>query len=165
MYPKIERDYEWTDLKTVQLRTTRLMHELILYENCVADECTELRNTRLMSAMIWELRGLISVTSELDEWTDLGTMRLVRESKCSGLRTVHIVMELSDNVTRWGSVTFWCGSGSAVSTPPLWLADPDPPPDPTPFFSDLKDVRKKKNFLIFFSYNSPAGILSSILKI
>jgi hypothetical protein len=31
----------------------------------------------------------------------------------------------------WGSVTFWCGSGSP--DPYLWLMDPDP--DPTPFFS------------------------------
>ncbi len=45
---------------------------------------------------------------------------------------------------RWGSVTFWCGSGSA--DPYLWLMDPapdpDPTPDPTPFFSDFKDSKK-----------------------
>jgi hypothetical protein len=39
----------------------------------------------------------------------------------------------------WGSVTFWCGSGSP--DPFLWLMDPDPDPtpDPTTFFSDFKD--------------------------
>ncbi len=26
----------------------------------------------------------------------------------------------------WGSVTFWCGSGSGSSDPYLWLMDPDP---------------------------------------
>jgi hypothetical protein len=36
--------------------------------------------------------------------------------------------------------------------------------DPTPFFSDLKDV-KKNFFLIFFSFNLPAGTLSSDLKL
>jgi hypothetical protein len=42
----------------------------------------------------------------------------------------------------WGSVTFWCGSGSA--DPYLWLMDPDPYPtlDPTSFFSDFKDAKK-----------------------
>jgi hypothetical protein len=41
----------------------------------------------------------------------------------------------------WGSLTFWCGSGSA--DPHLWLMDPDPTPDPTPFFRDFKDAKKK----------------------
>jgi hypothetical protein len=41
--------------------------------------------------------------------------------------------------------------------------DPDQTPDPTQFFSDFKDA--KKNFPIFFSYNFPAGTLSSVLKI
>jgi hypothetical protein len=41
--------------------------------------------------------------------------------------------------------------------------DPDPTLDPTPFFSDFKDVRKM--FPIFFSYYLPAGTLSSVLKI
>ncbi len=36
---------------------------------------------------------------------------------------------LITEVQCWGSVTFWCGSGSA---------------DPTPFFSDAKDSRCKK---------------------
>jgi hypothetical protein len=39
--------------------------------------------------------------------------------------------------------------------------DSDPTPDPTPFFSDFKDAKK----FIFFSYNLPAGTLSSALKI
>ncbi len=44
----------------------------------------------------------------------------------------------------WGSVTFWCGSGSAdLYLWPTDLApDPDPTPDPTPFFSDFKDAKK-----------------------
>ncbi len=54
-------------------------------------------------------------------------------------------------VQRWGSVTFWCGSGS--SDPYLWLMDPDPTPDPTPFFIDCQDAKKKKSD--FFSYNLP----------
>ncbi len=41
----------------------------------------------------------------------------------------------------WGSETFLCGSGSA--DPYLRLMDPDPTPDPTPFFSDLKEAKKK----------------------
>jgi hypothetical protein len=48
----------------------------------------------------------------------------------------------------WGSVTFWCGSGSA--DPYLWLKDPDP--DPTPFFIVFKDANKMIFFFIFFSY-------------
>jgi hypothetical protein len=35
-------------------------------------------------------------------------------------------------------------------------------PDPTPFFSDFKDA--KLFFLHIFSYNLPAGTLSSVLK-
>ncbi len=43
----------------------------------------------------------------------------------------------------WGSVTFWCGSGSL--DPYLWLMDPDPPP----FFSE--DAKQNYFFLhIFF---------------
>jgi hypothetical protein len=34
-------------------------------------------------------------------------------------------------------------------------------PDPTPFFSDFKDAKKK---FIYFSYNLPAGIYSSVFK-
>jgi hypothetical protein len=40
--------------------------------------------------------------------------------------------------------------------------DPDATPDPTPFFNDFKDVKKKFHI---FSYNLPAGTLSSILKV
>ncbi len=39
----------------------------------------------------------------------------------------------------WGSVKFWCGSGSGSPDPYLWLIDPDP----TPFFIDF-------NFLLKF---------------
>jgi hypothetical protein len=53
----------------------------------------------------------------------------------------------------WGSVTFWCGSGSVSPDPYLRLMDPDPnpTPDPTPFFNDFQDV----NFFPYFSYNLP----------
>jgi hypothetical protein len=47
-----------------------------------------------------------------------------------------------------GSVTFWCRSGS--SDPYLCLMNPDPTLDPTPFFSDFKDAKKKYFFHIFF---------------
>jgi hypothetical protein len=40
--------------------------------------------------------------------------------------------------------------------------DPDPTPDTTLFFCDFKDVKKKK-FSHIFSYNLPAGTLSSVL--
>jgi hypothetical protein len=40
--------------------------------------------------------------------------------------------------------------------------DLDPTPDPTTFFSDFKDEKKNS---IFFSFNLPAGTLSSVLKI
>jgi hypothetical protein len=40
--------------------------------------------------------------------------------------------------------------------------DPDPTPDQTTFFSEIKDAKK---IFLFFSYNLPAGILSSFLKI
>ncbi len=42
--------------------------------------------------------------------------------------------------------------------------DPDPTPDPTPFFSEFKDA-KRYMFFIVFSYNLPTGTLSSDLKI
>ncbi len=48
----------------------------------------------------------------------------------------------------WGSVTFWCGSGSAPLT-----TDPDPTPDLNPFFSDFKDT--KQFFFLFFLINYP----------
>ena len=49
------------------------------------------------------------------------------------------------------------GSGSRV--PYLWQIDPDR----TLFFSDFK-VAQKVYFLYIFSYNLPAGTLSSVLK-
>jgi hypothetical protein len=71
----------------------------------------------------------------------------------------------------WGSVAFWCGSGSVPLTNGTDLAPdltsdavPDPTPDPTPFFRDFKDA-KKNIYFIFFSYNLPTGTLSSCLKI
>ncbi len=44
-----------------------------------------------------------------------------------------------------GSMKFWYGSGSP--DPYLWLMDPDPTSDPTPFFIDFKDAKK-----YFFPY-------------
>jgi hypothetical protein len=40
--------------------------------------------------------------------------------------------------------------GSGSPDPYLWLMDPDPTPDPTPFFNDLKDVKKNIIFSYFF---------------
>jgi hypothetical protein len=37
-------------------------------------------------------------------------------------------------------------------------------PDPSPFFSEFKDTNKKLSLRIF-SFNLPAGTLSSVLKI
>ncbi len=50
------------------------------------------------------------------------------------------------------------GVKTSVGDP--WHFGVDPDPDPTPFFSDFKDA-KKKNFK-FFSYNLPLGTLSSV---
>jgi hypothetical protein len=41
--------------------------------------------------------------------------------------------------------------------------DLDPTLDPSPFFSGFKDVKEKNSS--FFSYDLPAGTLSSVLKI
>jgi hypothetical protein len=46
---------------------------------------------------------------------------------------------------------------------PRLRTDPDPTPDLTPFVSDFKDA--KKLFFQIFSYNLPAGTLSSVLKV
>jgi|LakMenE18May11ns_1017448.scaffolds.fasta_scaffold9653836_1 hypothetical protein len=48
------------------------------------------------------------------------------------------------SVQCWGSVTFWCGSGSVSPDPYLWLMDPDP----TPFLIGCKNAKKK----YFYSY-------------
>jgi hypothetical protein len=48
----------------------------------------------------------------------------------------------------WGSLTFWCGPPD----PYLWLMDPDPTPDPTPFFNDFKDVKKKISYFFLITY-------------
>jgi hypothetical protein len=56
----------------------------------------------------------------------------------------------------WGSMTFWCGSGSP--DPYLWLMDPDPDPDSAPdpcyFRHDVQDANKKlilkKSFSAFY---------------
>ncbi len=43
--------------------------------------------------------------------------------------------------------------------------DPDLTPDPSPFYSGLKDAKKKFSYFFLISYNLPAGLLSSDLKI
>ncbi len=53
-----------------------------------------------------------------------------------------------------GSVTFWCGSGCA--DPYLWQR--------IRLLSSVTWRMQKKCFNIFFSYNLPAGTLSSVLK-
>jgi hypothetical protein len=58
----------------------------------------------------------------------------------------------------WGSVTSWCGSGSADSY--LWLTDQNPTPDLTPFFSSSKDA--KKNSYIFFIIYPQSHYLQSL---
>ncbi len=53
----------------------------------------------------------------------------------------------------WGSVTFWCGSGSEY--PYLWLLDPDPTPDPTPFSETLRMQKKNifpHTYLLLITY-------------
>ncbi len=55
----------------------------------------------------------------------------------------------------WGSVAFWCGSGSA--DPYFWLMDPDPDPtaDTIPFFSDHRNITGtfSLNFMLKFWVN------------
>ncbi len=55
------------------------------------------------------------------------------------------------------------GSGSA--DPYLWLTDPNPTLDPSPFFTNFKDAKKIIFFSRVFSHNLPAGTLSSVKKI
>jgi hypothetical protein len=54
----------------------------------------------------------------------------------------------------WGSMTFWCGSGSPDPYLGLMDQDPDSTPDLTPFFIDFKDA-KKIFFLFFFIITCP----------
>jgi hypothetical protein len=49
-----------------------------------------------------------------------------------------------------GSMTFWCGSGSA--DPCLCIMDPDSDPDLSIFITDLHDANSKQNFIKFFLY-------------
>jgi hypothetical protein len=83
--------------------------------------------------------GYLPDTRATEEMEDLGTTNIfIPACQC------------------WGSVTFWCGSGS----PDLYLLlmdpDPDPPPypylppDPTPFFIDFILRMQKKYFFSYF---------------
>jgi hypothetical protein len=65
----------------------------------------------------------------------------------------------------WGSLTFWCGSGSESLDPHLWIMnpDPDPTPGPTTFFNDFKDLTKK--FSYFFLITYPQVQSSFVFKI
>ncbi len=60
-----------------------------------------------------------------------------------------------------GSITFWCGSGSA--DPCLWLMDP-PDPDTFIFIIDLKDVKKNNFFLKFSCILLSEGTFTSFFK-
>ncbi len=72
-------------------------------------------------------------------------------SKCVNLTGERRNVKLFRVTQCWGSVTFWCGSGSSDSY--LWLMDPDlepaSDPDPASFFRDFKDGKKK-----FHSFSS-----------
>jgi hypothetical protein len=57
-------------------------------------------------------------------------------------------------------VTFWGGSWSRSANPYLLLMDPDPTPDPTPFFSDFKDGKKKFLHIFFLKLISRHIIFS-----
>ncbi len=61
-----------------------------------------------------------------------------------------------------GSMTFWCGSGSA--DPCLWLMDPDADPYPSIFVIDLQDANKKLIFLKFFCIILFEGTFTSFFK-
>ncbi len=76
-------------------------------------------------------------------------------------RSCHLVRELNGFLQWWGSVTFWCGSGSADSY--FWLMNPDldPTPYPTPFFSDFKDAKKNFVFIFFLITYPQAHYLQS----
>jgi hypothetical protein len=63
-----------------------------------------------------------------------------------------------------GSMTFWCGSGSA--DPCLWLLDPDPDPDPDPSIfiiylqnANKKRIKKKSSCILLFE-----GTFTSFFK-
>ncbi len=51
----------------------------------------------------------------------------------------HLDKIIKENVNSfiqcWGSVTFWCGSGSGTPELYLWLMDPDPDSNPAPIYS------------------------------
>ncbi len=55
---------------------------------------------------------------------------------------IHKSLRVSGYKQCCGSMTFWCGSGSA--DPCLWLMDPDP--DPAIFVIDLKRHQQKTSF-------------------
>ncbi len=62
-----------------------------------------------------------------------------------------------------GSMTFWCGSGSADLC--LWQMDPDADPDPAIFIIDLQDANKKLIFLKhFFCILLLEGTFTSFFK-
>ncbi len=62
----------------------------------------------------------------------------------------------------WGPLTFWSGSTSGSADPYLWLKEPDPTPDPLPFFGDFKEA---KNFFLIFSLQLTRRGIILVLKI
>jgi hypothetical protein len=83
-----------------------------------------------------------------------------KEGLCTECRSgsVHIITDLDSgdpalfvNISHtldqcWGSLKFWCGSGSP--DPYLWLMDPDP----TPSFNEFKDLKKKISCFFLITY-------------
>ncbi len=95
----------------------------------------------------WFPRGLLVATHE-------------HPGGCQGMRTLLMSWWTSSSQC-WGSVTFWCGSGSP--DPYLWLIDPDPTSEPT--LSSLTLRMQKKYFSqIFLFFNLPTGTSSSVEK-
>jgi hypothetical protein len=67
------------------------------------------------------------------------TLLADRRDACRGLKAMSKKFRSDPSPQCWGSVAFWCGSAD----PYLCLMDPDLTPDPTTFFSDFKDAKKK----------------------
>ncbi len=95
------------------------------------------------------------------DWVKLA----VNRARASGARAVFWLdpsrWELFTSNQCWGSVTFWCGSGS-VPLANVSGSGSGSNSRSDSFFQWLKRCKKK---FIFFSYNVPTGISSSALKI
>jgi hypothetical protein len=80
--------------------------------------------------------------------------------KFSGICAAVFKKELTKKKEKIALFLFSVGHPQLMDPAP----DPGPTPNPTPFFSDFKNA-KKFSFFHIFSYNSPTGTLSSVLKI